>query len=134
MCFSNKLVLTTLSLFASISSLVAWAGATDPVSSLEVKVPILVESKQMTVYVFDNDTTGVSNCYNGCANAWPAVLHPGGGSVSAPYSLVTRKDGSSQLAYAGKPLYTYTGDSNPGDITGNGLGGIWHVVASPSGN
>jgi predicted lipoprotein with Yx(FWY)xxD motif len=86
----------------------------------------LVDSHGMTVYVYDVDQPGVSNCYDGCARAWPPV--PAVTAPQGPYSIITRKDGSTQLAYDNRPLYTYVGDSQPGDTTGDGLGGVWHIV------
>lgn len=86
----------------------------------------LVDSNGMTVYTYDPDAPGVSNCNGGCARAWPPVPAPA--SVEAPYSAITRADGSKQLAYENHPLYTYVGDSKPGDTTGDGLGGVWHIV------
>jgi len=41
---------------------------------------------------------------------------------------VKRKDSSLQWAYDGKPLYFYAGEQKKGDKTGNGIGGIWHIV------
>jgi len=45
------------------------------------------------------------------------------------WSMVKRKDGAEQWAYDGKPLYFYKGDVKKGDKTGDGLGGVWHVIA-----
>lgn len=87
----------------------------------------LVDSNGMTVYVYDEDQPGVSNCYKGCAKAWPAVPAPATAPQS-PFSEIARTDGTKQLAYENHPLYTYVGDSAPGDTTGDGLGGVWHIV------
>lgn len=114
-----------------VSSL-AWAGSSEPLATFEVRLPVLVDASQMSVYTYDPDTTGVSNCNGGCARAWPPVLHTGATAPQAPFSTVTRKDGTLQLAYKGHPLYNYSGDANPGDITGDGLGGVWHLVVSPA--
>lgn len=37
-------------------------------------------------------------------------------------------DGTQQLALGDQPLYRYTGDANPGDANGNGVGDVWSVV------
>jgi predicted lipoprotein with Yx(FWY)xxD motif len=86
----------------------------------------LTDSKGMTVYTYDPDGVGVSNCYDGCAKAWPPVAATG--AIQAPFSEITRKDGAKQLAYDGHPLYTYIGDTKPGDDNGDGLDGVWHDV------
>lgn len=90
---------------------------------------ILVNTAGMTLYVFDKDPadTGKSVCNGPCAALWPAVtaadVKAGGG-----YSVITRDDGAKQLAYKGKPLYLWVKDSKPGDKTGDGVNGVWHVV------
>jgi predicted lipoprotein with Yx(FWY)xxD motif len=89
---------------------------------------VLVNGAGMTVYTFDKDAagSGKSVCNGPCAEAWPAVDAPA--SVAAPYSVVTRDDGARQLAYHGKPLYTFKKDAKPGDRTGDNFKDIWHVV------
>jgi predicted lipoprotein with Yx(FWY)xxD motif len=87
------------------------------------------------VYVFDLDLTvpGTSQCNGVCAQHWPPVGVPTTTSIVAPWGTVTRSDGSKQLAFNGRPLYTYSGDTSPGSATGDGLnagGGIWHLAAS----
>lgn len=90
----------------------------------------LADSKGMTLYTYDKDSTGVSNCYANCAVAWPPYLESGSASAAMPSGLTTvkRTDGNMQYAYNGKPLYYYANDSKPGDTTGDGVGGIWHLV------
>jgi predicted lipoprotein with Yx(FWY)xxD motif len=123
------LLLSMLSTLALSSC--AWAAS--ELATFDVKLPVLVDSNQLTVYTFDNDTGGVPSCYNGCAKAWPPVLHSASAAApQAPFAVIARKDGSSQLTYKGHPLYNYAGDSSPGDITGDGLGGVWHIVVSPA--
>ncbi len=89
---------------------------------------ILVDAKGMTVYTFDKDTanSGKSGCNGPCAKLWPPVTPMG--MPAAPYSTVTRDDGSAQLAYQGKPLYLYEADKKPGERTGDNFKDIWHVV------
>ena len=102
---------------------------------------ILVGPDGMTLYAYDNDEpgqppprmglpwiAGVSNCYDQCAANWPPFLVDdimlGGGSWMA----IRRTDGTSMWAYLGKPLYYYVNDTEPGDVTGDGIGGVWQVV------
>ena len=89
---------------------------------------ILVDTKGMTVYTFDKDSAGKSACTGRCAENWPPVPAPDG-NLSAPYSAVIRADGTRQLAYNGKPLYTFVKDRKPGDRTGDKVNDVWHVVA-----
>jgi len=87
---------------------------------------ILVTSSGMTVYTFDKDSAGKSACSGPCLENWPAVTPPA--TVAAPYSVITRDDGSKQLAYQGKPLYTFKKDTKPGDRMGDNVKDVWHVV------
>jgi predicted lipoprotein with Yx(FWY)xxD motif len=87
---------------------------------------VLVDSSGMTVYTYDKDEAGKSNCVATCARNWPPVMAEG--SPPAPYSIITREDGSKQLAHGGKPLYTFVKDKKAGDKAGDGVGGAWHVV------
>jgi predicted lipoprotein with Yx(FWY)xxD motif len=88
---------------------------------------MLVDAKGMTVYTFDKDTAGKSACTGPCAQNWPPVA-AGEGALPEPYTAVTRDDGSKQLAYKGKPLYTFAKDKKPGDKTGDKFKEMWHVV------
>lgn len=87
----------------------------------------LTDANGMTLYTFDNDTTGVSNCYEGCAGSWPPYLATGGAAVDG-LTTIERRDGSLQYAKDGAPLYLWVGDSAPGDTTGDGVGGVWHIA------
>ncbi|MGB9109022.1 MAG: hypothetical protein WCC39_10075 [Telluria sp.] len=90
---------------------------------------MLVDAKGMTVYTFDKDSanSGKSACTGGCAKNWPAV-QAGDAAPAEPYSVVTRDDGTKQLAYKGKPLYTFAKDKKPGDKAGDKAMNAWHVV------
>lgn len=89
---------------------------------------VMVNSAGMTMYTFDKDTafSGKSVCNGPCIALWPAV--PASGNPGGDYSVVTRDDGSKQLAYKGKPLYFYSLDQKPGDMTGDNVKDVWHVV------
>jgi predicted lipoprotein with Yx(FWY)xxD motif len=91
---------------------------------------VLVDaSSGMTVYTFDKDAanSGKSACTAQCADNWPAVK-AGDAPHTAPYSTITRDDGSKQLAYKGKPLYTFAKDKKAGDKMGDKFKDVWHVV------
>lgn len=102
---------------------------TPPLTTVKVgNKNLLANGAGRTAYVFDVDKNGVSSCYDGCAGAWPAILLSCSAEVSAPVGVTKRRDGSQQLTYKGRPVYLYAGDAKPGDINGDGIGGVWHVV------
>ncbi|MFC4786439.1 COG4315 family predicted lipoprotein [Nocardioides sp. MAHUQ-72] len=98
---------------------------------------VLVDPAGMTLYAFANDSKGHSTCSGSCATYWPPVPGadaPNGAtsSVMAKFGTIKRSDGSSQLTVNGFPMYTYAGDSAPGQANGQGKdlsGGLWWVVA-----
>ena len=96
---------------------------------------VVVDGRGMTVYVFDKDTAGTatSACTGGCATKWPAVTTtsatPQVTGVTGTVATITGADGSKQVTLNGLPLYFYAGDSAAGDVNGQGVGGIWWVVA-----
>ena len=88
----------------------------------------LVDAKGMTLYTFDKDTAGKSACNGGCAKNWPPLMAMGA-SASGDWTVLTRDDGMQQWAYKGKPLYTWSKDTKPGDATGDGfLNNQWHAA------
>lgn len=102
---------------------------------------IFVSQEGLSLYTFDNDDLGVSNC-NGidgdeagsttdessCAGTWPPLLAADGTAASGNFTLIARTDGTQQWAYQDTPLYTFAGDSTQGDINGDGLGDVWHLA------
>ena len=89
---------------------------------------MLAAKNGMTLYVFDKDKDGVSSCYDECATNWPAYLGEKSDEMMKDWTLVERTDGKIQWAYDGKPLYFYKDDKAKGDKTGDGKGGVWHVI------
>lgn len=104
------------------------AHAADPAPVKKVN-GVLVDAHGMTVYTFDKDVagSGKSACTGGCLENWPAVK-AGDAPLAEPYSTVVRDDGSKQLAYHGKPLYTFVKDKKAGDREGDKKMNVWHVV------
>lgn len=97
----------------------------------------LTDTDGRTLYLFDNDTSPNSTCARRCASTWPALLAPEGTApplplppgVTGELTVSPRADGTgNQVVWNGKPLYRYSGDANPGDTTGDGIGGTWHVA------
>jgi predicted lipoprotein with Yx(FWY)xxD motif len=94
---------------------------------------VLANAKGLTLYSFAPDTPTTSKCYGSCAAYWPPVTGTAATSPGVPGRIGTikRTDGSKQVTYNGHPLYTYVGDSAPGQARGNNLnlnGGVWHEV------
>lgn len=92
------------------------------------KGDVLADAKGMTLYTFDKDKDGVSACYKDCARQWPPLLAAKDAQPSGEFTLVKRRDGTLQWAHEGMPLYLWHSDAKPGDITGDGVGGVWHVA------
>lgn len=90
----------------------------------------LVGSNGMSLYVFDKDTAGngKSVCNDQCAANWPPLYAPDNAQNFGGYSVVARDDGTKQWAYYGLPLYFWFKDTKPGDRTGDGVGGVWHLA------
>ena len=92
------------------------------------------------LYLFASDRGNTSSCYGACANAWPPYTvslasKAGIGVRSGLVGTTHRRNGTLQVTYAGHPLYYFTGDTKPGQITcqnASEFGGLWLVV-SPSG-
>jgi predicted lipoprotein with Yx(FWY)xxD motif len=150
-CGSNQPAATPTAAATGTSSPGATAAtsATTPVAGSVVKVgqagplgAVLVDAGGLTLYTFAADTAGngKSVCNGACATAWPPVT---GTAVPAKvegidvtFSLITRDDGTKQIASGGRPLYRFAGDRAPGDAKGNGVNGFGAVwsVATPKGS
>jgi predicted lipoprotein with Yx(FWY)xxD motif len=98
---------------------------------------ILVDAQGRTLYLFEADKNGKSNCDGPCATAWPPYLSTGtpqaaAGASAALIGTTARADGTTQVTYAGHPLYYFVGDRAPGDTTGQDIdqfGAKWYVLA-----
>ena len=98
-------------------------------------VSVLTNAQGFTLYWFAPDTSTTSNCNGTCATFWPPVkgLATAGTGITGQLATITRADGSTQATYNGHPLYTYKGDTAPGQDKGNNLnieGGLWHDVTA----
>lgn len=94
-------------------------------------VVTMEDKDQFTLYTFDNDEAGVSNCEAGCLANWPALIAGENEQAIGDYSIIERSDGHRQWAYQQMPLYYFTGDTEIGHTNGDGLGGVWHIIAEP---
>jgi predicted lipoprotein with Yx(FWY)xxD motif len=101
---------------------------------------VLVDSSGMTLYYFEKDKQGTktSACNGACASAWPPLTTSGAakamsGAKSSQMGTIERSDGTTQVTYAGWPLYTYTADTAPGEANGTDVkafGGSWYPLHS----
>lgn len=110
-------------------------GMTVSASEVSGLGTVLVDSEGLTVYEFAKDQGSTSTCYGACEQNWPPVTakgKPSGeGEMASQLGTTKRKDGTMQVTFAGRPLYTYAGDSSPGEANGNGLtffGGKWSAL------
>src|SRR3954447_19702986 len=102
---------------------------------------VLVDSRGRTLYLFEKDTNNASMCAGSCASIWPPLTTTGtpqamGAAQASLVGAVRRADGAMQVTYHGHPLYLYVGDSEAGDVRGQGLnqfGAVWDAVG-PTGN
>jgi predicted lipoprotein with Yx(FWY)xxD motif len=89
---------------------------------------VLTTPEGMTVYTYEKDGDGVSNCNGECAKKWPPVLAKPGDKPKGKLTIIKRADGTLQWADEEEPLYTYVEDKKPGDIKGDNIGGVWHAA------
>jgi predicted lipoprotein with Yx(FWY)xxD motif len=119
-----------IAIVSAFSLSVSVALAQSPATTADTaKGKALVDGKGMTLYSFDRDTTGTSNCNGTCATNWPPLAAAADAKPSGQWTVITRSDGSKQWAYKGLPLYTFNKDSKPGDVTGDGVNNVWHIAA-----
>jgi predicted lipoprotein with Yx(FWY)xxD motif len=127
----RRMMLTLVALLFTTSLAAQAQNATAPAAVKVMKMgdsSMLTNDKGMTLYVYDADTGGKATCTGGCASAWPPLAATSSDKPVGKFTIVTRDDGSLQWAYSGKPLYTWRNDKAPGDMTGDGVGGKWHVA------
>ena len=134
---------TTSNSASSTSSTAKYGSGSTPTVTALIKtasttvggktVTILTNADGMTLYYFTPDTTTKAACTAGCASSWPPLLFAGTGSPSAASKLpgeleVYANANGKQVIYNDHPLYTFSGDSAPGQTNGQGVGGKWFVA------
>lgn len=103
---------------------------------------VLVNSQGYALYVFQPDDHRAVTCTGACAGIWPPLMLPSGSRLAAGAGVNRALLGSDPdpaggrvVTYDGWPLYTYAGDVQPGQATGQDIdlnGGEWYVIR-PSG-
>lgn len=99
---------------------------------------IVVDAKGMSLYFFTKDTkdSGSSACTGSCLVQWPPLTTTSGAptaeGVTGKLGTITTPDGKKQVTLNGMPLYYFAKDTKPGDVLGQGVGGVWYL-SDPSG-
>ena len=120
---------STVGLIAAMVLLAPAALAAGPGKTMDTGAgKVYVDESGMTLYVFDKDKANKSSCYNECAAMWPPYKAAANAKAHGEWTLVKRKGGSMMWAYEKHPLYVYAKDKKPGDATGDGVGGVWHIA------
>lgn len=119
--------LRTLLATAALAALAACASVAPPPAKT-LDGALVGFSNSMTLYTFDKDGGGKSNCNGPCATNWPPLMAADGAAAQGDWSIITREDGSKQWAYKSKPLYFWIKDGKPGDRTGDGFNKVWHTA------
>ncbi|HEX4308124.1 MAG TPA: hypothetical protein VHZ54_18960 [Solirubrobacterales bacterium] len=111
------------------------SGSSGTIGTAEIEGlgTVLVDAEGLTVYDFTVDEGTKSNCYGGCETAWPPVTTTakptaGEGAMASALGTTKRKDGTLQVTYEGRPLYTFAEDKAPGEVNGNEVEGTWFVL------
>jgi predicted lipoprotein with Yx(FWY)xxD motif len=123
----------------SASPTVSPSGATQLTTATSSLGTYITDGSGGSLYLFEGDTSNVSNCTGACATAWPPFTVTAGQTPTAGTGLqqslistITRADGTTQVTYAGHPLYHFSGDAgSPGATNGQGLnafGALWYLV------
>lgn len=111
-------------------------AATVATSSTGLGTTLVVGGR--TVYLFERDKGPHSTCSGACATNWPPVTtagaaKAGGAATASMLGTTKRSDGTTQVTYAGHPLYFFAGDSSAGQTNGQGVdafGAKWYVVGT----
>lgn len=97
---------------------------------------VLADADGNTLYVFEDDEAGVSNCVDACTRTWPPLTVKGdvsAGDGVGTLDTIKRDDGTKQVTHNDQPLYYYSLDVGVGDQSGDGVNdGAWHMVVIDS--
>ncbi len=89
----------------------------NPVPRAEV---VFANERGLTLYSYDKDEIGKSNCTGECATTWIPVTPISRAKPIAGWTIISRDGGAKQWAHDGKPLYTYKDDKEGGEVMGLG--------------
>lgn len=117
--------------------MLAWGCASQVVTEKDItplqirSTPIgmvITDPTGMTLYTYNDDPVGESECYGRCARKWVPVTAKTDQPDSGVLTVIERRDGTRQYALRGKPLYTWAQDKKPGDVTGHKKGDVWFAA------
>jgi predicted lipoprotein with Yx(FWY)xxD motif len=97
--------------------------------------PILTDQAGRTLYAFTRDKGGTSSCADQCIATWPALTSgapvvAGPGAAEDLLTKTERSEGTAQAVYGPWPLYYYAGDTEAGDVNGQGVDGVWFALSA----
>lgn len=144
---SPRRLLAVTALAVAGAALTAWTAAAAPIHHSVTRGPvvtlgstdlgqILIDGRGRTLYLYTPDGKNKSACYGECATLWPPLMTTTGkaraahGVKQSLLGVAKRKDGKSQVTYAGHPLYFFAQDNDPGDVNGQGLQNIWYALSA----
>ena len=96
---------------------------TKTLKTLDRDANYLVNDEGKTLYIFDKDTLDKTDCNATCQDIWPPFL---GLDSTEDIDKISNSEG--HLAYRKHPLYVFKNDKNRGDINGNNIKNVWHIV------
>ncbi|WP_127716334.1 hypothetical protein [Halobacteriovorax sp. HLS] len=122
----KKQLVTIFALLISQVSLASFIQV-NLVEQEEALISILTDSNGMTLYTFDVNSENQSNCHGACLVTWPAFTteHE---TLPTPFGVHLRDNGELQVTLNGEPLYFFIGDKKIGDINGDNIGQVWHII------
>ena len=116
----------------ALAALVAASTAASAASPIKVATDsgdvIAGSNSYKTLYIYGNDSDGVSNCYDACAENWPPHLAEYWDDPRPPFATIERADGSKQWTKDGMPLYFSVLDKKKGETNGDGVDGVWQAA------
>jgi len=121
-------LMATINGFILVFALAACADL--PFGPVKYTNGLLTGTNGMTLYTFDKDVegSGKSVCNGPCATNWPPLAASADSKSGGDWTVINRDDGSRQWALNGKPLYFWSKDHKPGDVTGDGFNKAWRAV------
>ena len=120
---------------SSSSSSGSASGLVKTASNSAVGGTVLVNAKGLTLYRLSGEKAGKIMCTTtACLDTWHPLLASSAMPSGAVASLtvINRPNGAMQVAYKGQPLYTFAGDTSPGQDKGQGFKdvGTWNAVTT----
>lgn len=130
-----RAALLSMLALATVGALANEAGVQLALEENERLGQIVTDGAGNTLYVFTQDEAGDSTCYDECAQAWRPYAAGADVAVGAGLDLglvgtIERRDGTTQVTYGGRPLYTFAGDAEAGAADGHGLDDAWFAIGA----